>query len=92
MLAMPLVNKSNSEIQMKCLFVVCDSDRNGYLSKAEVVDILVIFMIVREGKGNDGSEKFKGFVDKVFSDKTQFSLDECDQICAANEELAFVDR
>ena len=49
----------------------------------------MIFMILREGEGNVVSEMFKNFVDKVINDKTQVSLNECDQICAAIEELAF---
>src|SRR5689334_10833520 len=91
---MALAAKNDPEIQMKYLFTLYDSNRNGFLNKAEVVDIFKIFMLLYEREKNVGSaqleselEKFNNFVNKAFGDKTQVSLDEFRQICAENEEL-----
>lgn len=78
----------------KCLFAMCDSNRDGSLSKEEFVDFLEVFMIyIRINDNNDDddditeTDQVKNFVSKVFGNKAQLSLDEFREIWKNNTNL-----
>lgn len=72
---------------------MCDSNRDGSLSKEEFVDFLEVFMIyIRINDNNDDdditeTDKVKSFVSEVFGNKAQLSLDEFREIWKNNTNL-----
>jgi hypothetical protein len=54
---MALASKNDPEIQMKYLFSMCNSDRNGFLNEAEVINIFKMFILLREEEKSVESEQ-----------------------------------
>jgi Ca2+-binding EF-hand superfamily protein len=74
--------KKDSEVTMNCLFALCDSNRDGFLSQAEVVDVLMVSRLMKvinddnEPKNIENEqENVESLVNKTFTDKTQISLE-----------------
>jgi Ca2+-binding EF-hand superfamily protein len=74
--------KKDSEVTMNCLFALCDSNRDGLLSQAEVVDVLMVSRLMKvinddnEPKNIENEqENVESLVNKTFTDKTQISLE-----------------
>jgi Ca2+-binding EF-hand superfamily protein len=74
--------KKDSEVTMNCLFALCDSNRDGFLSQAEVVDVLMVSRLMKvinddnEPKNIENErENVESLVNKTFTGKTQISLE-----------------
>jgi Ca2+-binding EF-hand superfamily protein len=74
--------KKDSEVTMNCLFALCDSNRDGFLSQAEVVDVLMVSRLMKvinddnEPKNIENKrENVESLVNKTFTGKTQISLE-----------------
>ena len=95
-LAMALFGKTdNPEIMTKCLFNLCDADRDGFLTQAEVCDFFVIMFKIGEDDDNkekqdkvdDHLDEIKSIVTGAFGDKTKISEKELHQIIKENEQV-----
>ncbi|CAF3813832.1 unnamed protein product [Rotaria magnacalcarata] len=90
-----LLSKQEPEVSMKCLFQLCDSNRDGFLTKDEIANLLSIFFLkfsddknAAERQENESLVKTcMDLVNKAFGDKTQVSEKEFRKHCAENEEL-----
>ncbi|CAF1130410.1 unnamed protein product [Rotaria magnacalcarata] len=94
-LTVGLLSKQEPEVSMKCLFQLCDSNRDGFLTKDEIANLLSIFFLkfsddknAAERQENESLVKTcMDLVNKAFGDKTQVSEKEFRKHCAENEEL-----
>jgi Ca2+-binding EF-hand superfamily protein len=74
---------------MSYLFKIFDSDKNGLLSQAEVVDVLNTFFSLISRNNNDDTQKkpdysleeIKNDVSNAFGDKTEISQKELFEVC-----------
>ncbi|UJR12578.1 hypothetical protein I4U23_016754 [Adineta vaga] len=76
-----LISKQDVNLIINYLFKIFDSDKDGQLSQAEVVDVLNTFFSLIVRKNDDGTtekpdynlEEIKNDVSNAFGDKTQIS-------------------
>ena len=81
---MALFGKNDTETVMNCLFKLCDTDRNGYLSQTEVFDIWATLLRAMNKNAKESELKqmehdlaeVKNEVREAFGDKTQVSQQE----------------
>jgi Ca2+-binding EF-hand superfamily protein len=84
-----LVSSQNPNMIMSYLFKIFDSDKNGLLSQAEVINVLNTFfsLIVRNNddgtqeKPNYSLEEIKNDIINAFGDKTEISQKELFEVC-----------
>jgi hypothetical protein len=75
--------------------MLCDSDRNGLVDQADVVDLWSAYLrLIHNNDGSDEDdgnvlslEKIKSSVSKCFGDKTQLTEQEFCEAFAKNEDL-----
>jgi hypothetical protein len=90
-----LLSKTDTEGSIRILFQLCDSDRDGLLTQAEITNVFsIFFMMADDGKDEETAkeaealmESINDIVKKAFGDKTKVSEKEFLKICAENEEI-----
>jgi hypothetical protein len=91
LLALGLMQNPKPELTMKCLFKLCDSDHDGFLTEDEIID--AVFTTLKMDATNNvseedlkqGRDEMKASMKKVFADKTKISEQEFSKLCAENE-------
>lgn len=73
-------NEETSEVNVRFLFAVFDSNRDGSLRKDEFNELLDIFTVIRQEDDTINQEKLKNFVNEVFGEKTELLFDGFRQI------------
>jgi Ca2+-binding EF-hand superfamily protein len=93
LLLIGLLTKEKAEIIMKCLYKLCDSNHDGFLTETEVVSVLSIFMMMdinsdeKEQQIKQIMVETKDRVHKAFAGKTQVSEQEFYELCTKNEAI-----
>lgn len=95
LLTMASLTSQDPNLIIQCLFKLFDTDQDGVLNQAEVVDVLYTFhQISASNKDNSDQEEpdnslqdIKSSVAKAFGNKTQISQQEFREILEKSEEM-----
>jgi Ca2+-binding EF-hand superfamily protein len=94
LLTLALVN-NDPKLILKCLFKLFDTNEDGRLNQAEIVDILNVYSQVSSGDSDNTNQEtldsnlaeIKSSVAKAFGNKTQISEDEFREVCEKSSEI-----
>ena len=93
LLIIGLLSKEKPAVIMKCLYKLCDSNHDGFLSETEVANVLFVFMIMDvDGEAKEQNikkikDETKSSVKKAFVGKTQVSEQEFYKLCTENKDM-----
>jgi Ca2+-binding EF-hand superfamily protein len=94
LLAIALTIKGSVEDKLKCLFALCDIQRTGMLSQADIFDTFLMSallnlrdQVIEPAKMEEIRSQITSHVNKTFGDRTQISQDEFSQLFAEEQYL-----